>query len=133
MAQIKRPDTAFSLSHGLKRPKQAAPDHLRFVHGLSCLICGAPGEAAHVRYGSLAHGKRETGAGQKPDDKWTVPLCPAHHREGPDAQHNHSERKWWVLQGIDPLVIAALLWACTGDNEAAEQVCMHARWLKRSG
>lgn len=123
---IRRPPTAFPLS-ATKRPRKPCVEHLRFVHDQPCLICGAPGEAAHVRYASAAHGKVETGAGRRPDDRWVVPLCPAHHREGADAQHNHNERDWWEQHGIDPLVIAALLWSCTGDDEAARHICLNAR------
>ncbi len=122
--RLNPPATAFAR---IKRPRQMAPEHLRFIHGLPCLICGTPGEAAHVRYGSIPHGKRPTGAGERPSDRWTVPICPAHHREGPDAQHNHNEADWWRRHGIDPLIVAALLWAATGDMEAAYQICHAAR------
>lgn len=128
--------TPFPLSVGLhKRPHRPDHAHLRFVHGLPCIYpgCGAPGEAAHVRYASTAHGKVETGGGRKPDDRWVVPLCPRHHREGPDAQHNHNEREWWAALKIDPLTIAALLFSASKageDREAAEFICRHARVLK---
>ena len=35
--------------------------------------------------GSLAHGKRESGKGEKPDDRWAVPLCAGCHLDGPGA------------------------------------------------
>ena len=120
----------FPLSHGLhKRPHKADPKHLRFVHGLPCLICGLPGEAAHVRYASIQHGKPETGMGRKPDDRWCCPLCPAHHREGPDAQHGTSERQWWIDHKIDPLNIAALLFSASSvdDEDAARYICLGIR------
>ena len=124
--RIQHPATAFALTGGMKRPRQAAPNHLRFVHGLPCLVCGKPGEAAHIRMGSVRHGRRGTGVGERPSDLWTVPLCPAHHREGPDAQHGANETAWWAAHGIDPFVVAALLWAHTGDLEAAMLVCENA-------
>ncbi len=118
------PSTAFAQSHGRKRARQFREDHLAFVRQLPCLICGrqAPSEAAHIRYGSKPHGKRETGMSEKPSDQWTVPLCDRDHRTGPDAQHNSNERDWWLNKGVDPLIIAALLYASSGDVDAGEQI-----------
>ena len=130
--KINRPATAFPMSAGLhKRPHIADKAHLRFIRGLPCLVCGSPGEAAHVRYGSVQHGKVETGTGRKPDDRWCVPLCASHHRTGSDAQHNAAEGPWWVQQGIDPLTIAALLYSASkaDDREAAEHICNAARQI----
>lgn len=123
-SQMPRHPEAFGLSGKLKRPRQFKADHLAFVRQLPCLCCPAPApsEAAHVRYGSLKHGKRTTGLGEKPSDQWTVPLCPRDHRNGPDAQHLSNEAHWWELRGIDPLVVAALLFANSGDVEAGEQI-----------
>jgi len=100
--------------HGALRKtvRHRSPEHLSAVRSLCCLICGAYGcEAAHVRYASAEHGKPESGRGIKPGDQWTVPLCPAHHRE----QHGSGEREWWRRKGIDPLVVARRLWAATPD------------------
>lgn len=43
--------------------------------------------------------KRPTGLGEKPDDKWAMPLCSEHHRE----QHSMGEREFWEGYGIDPI------------------------------
>lgn len=129
---IKKP-SAFPLSHGLKRPREKDEAHLKFIRGLPCLICGSIGEAAHVRYGSNAHGKRETGAGEKPSDKYVVPLCPDHHRNGKDSQHASGERRWWQSAGIDPIVISALLFQVSGDEPAARLICENARQLVQWG
>lgn len=126
--RIKLPDTAFSLSGGpRKRPREKDEGHLQFLRGLFCVVTGAPAEAAHIRMGSLMHGKRETGAGERPSDKWAVPLSPAEHRLYNDSQHNMGERKYWEAKSIDPIVIAALLWTVTGDQEAGEMICRNAR------
>lgn len=126
---VPRPATAFALSSGKKRPRQHRDSHLDFIRSLPCLCCPAPApsEAAHVRYGSLRHGKRSTGLGEKPSDQWAVPLCPRDHREGPDAQHSTNEEHWWKLRGIDPLVVAALLYANSGDVEAGTMIIMDWR------
>jgi hypothetical protein len=56
----------------------------------------------------LEHGKDQTGAGRKPDDKWCVPLCRHHH----DEQHARGdELAWWRSYGLDPFVIAIELYA----------------------
>lgn len=122
--RIERPATAFALSTGKKRPREHDDKHLKFIRILPCLVCGRRDvEAAHVRYGDQRYGKRETGKSEKPHDKWTVPLCTAHHRE----QHDANERTWWVEKGIDPLAIASALWASTGDEAAAELIIKNAR------
>lgn len=123
-------DTAFSMSRGpKKRPAEKDAAHLRFIHGLPCLICGQPGEAAHIRMGVTTHGKPGTGAGEKPSDKYAVPLCPEHHRTGKGAQHTMSEQKFWQSAGLDAVVISALLWQVTGDLVAAMNICANARTL----
>jgi hypothetical protein len=127
---VRRPDSAFQLSTGKKkRPRAHDKDHLDFIRGLPCLCCGKrPVEAAHVRYADWRYGKREVGGAEKPDDKWTVPLCPEDHR----AQHDRGdERTWWAEKGIDPLLIATLLFDATGDDERAEAIIRNARSDRR--
>ena len=70
-------------------------------------------EAAHIRYSDSTIGKVNPGVGQKPDDKYTVPLCGDCHRD----QHKMGERDYWKLIGIDPLFVAAQLYAVTGDYD----------------
>lgn len=127
--EIRRPDTAFSLSpNKRKRPREHDKAHLDFIRGLGCLICGKHGvHAAHIRMAGEQYGKRSTGAGEKPSDKWTVPLCPEHHTDGPEAQHKGSEEAFWERHKINPFVVALALWGCSGDDEAAELVLREAR------
>lgn len=114
-----------------RRPRVESGDRLDFCRKLPCLICSGESEAAHVRYASYRHGKRETGMGEKSDDRWTVPLCDAHHRLSPDSQHSMGERKFWGLHGIDPLCIAALIHSAftVADEDGARTVCLSAREL----
>lgn len=123
--KIDRPTSAFALSSGKKRPRQKVGAHLAFIRLLPCLCCGTRRniEAAHIRYGDLAYGKRETGAAEKPSDMWTVPLCVEHHR----AQHQNNEREWWLARGIDPLKVASAIYALSGDHTAAEIIIARAR------
>lgn len=124
MSHIIRPATAFSLSPGKrKRPRAHDGKHLDFIRGLPCLVTGTrPVEAAHVRYAAPQWGKRASGMGEKPDDRWAVPLSPAMHRE----QHSENEREWWLSKGIDPIAVALALWGCSGDEEAAELILVNA-------
>ena len=124
---IRRPSTAFPQSAGQKRPRQKSPVHLDWLRTLPCVVTGQQAEAAHIRFGSWQHGKRETGMGERPDDKWCVPLSPEEHRLGNRSQHTMSERRYWNEKGIDPVIIAALLWAVSGDTEAGQSICLNAR------
>jgi len=86
------------------------PKHLEAIRQLPCLVClRRPVEAAHLRMGSLEHGKRSAGLGRKPDDRWTVPLCVEHHR----SQHGRGERIWWERHRIDPIPVAIALFGAS--------------------
>jgi hypothetical protein len=114
------------MSYKRKRPRQENAGHLKFIRALPCVCCGArPVDAAHIRMASPIYGKRDTGIGQKADDRWTLPLCRTHH----DEQHKGSEAAFWASKGIDPFVLALTLWGCgsTGDDEAAEVAIARAR------
>ena len=124
--RIPRHPEAFSKSPVSKkrRPREHDDKHLAFIRTLPCVLTGKrPVEAAHVRYADPAYGKRETGKSEKPHDKWTVPLSPEKHRE----QHDMNEREFWARHGVDPLRVAAALWASTGDDETAEVILREAR------
>lgn len=128
--EIRREPTAFAMGapKGKKRARKEEANHLAFIRELPCVICGEmPVHAAHIRYGAPHLGKRETGMGEKPDDRWTVPLAPRFHTDGPDAQHAGSERAFWERHGIDPLQIAMALWGISGDHDAARVILHNAR------
>jgi recombination DNA repair RAD52 pathway protein len=84
----------------LKRVR--SKEHLRFVAGQPCLICGrTPAHAHHIRYAQAK------GVALKVSDEFTVPLCAIHHSQ------NHAtgdERRWWQERKIDPVAIAHQLW-----------------------
>lgn len=102
-------------------PRQRDDKHLAFVRQQPCCVCGSTREleAAHIRYACGAVGKRSTGMGEKPHDRWTVSLCAYHHRTGIDSQHNNNEREWWAMRGLNPLQIATDLWKQSGGEERA--------------
>lgn len=119
--RIVPPPTAFSITKQ-KRPRERNENHLRFIAGLKCCICGRPDvQAAHIRSESRLHGKSETGMQQKAHDKFTVPLCVAHHAEQHDAGN---ELTWWASKGIDPFGLALSLFAATGDDEIADGILL---------
>lgn len=104
-------------------PREHDGLHLKFVRTQPCCLpfCKREAEAAHLRMGNLTIGKEPAGKGEKPHDKYTVPLCPYHHRTGVDCQHNSNEREWWEMRGIDPWKIAASLWIESGGAARAAE------------
>lgn len=116
---------------GQRAPRLRDNAHLAFVRRLPCVWTLAvegrvvtPCDAAHVRYSDAARGKTNPGRSAKPDDRWTVPLTRAAH----EAQHAANERAWWEGLGVDPLALAADLYAVTGDAEAGARIVNeHAR------
>ena len=96
-----------------REPRIEDKAFLVFVREQRCCVCGAPPpvQAAHIRMASLAHGKRETGRGERPSDKWTVGLCSDCHLDGPNAQHKMGEKRFWQSHNLNPFVIAQRLYA----------------------
>ncbi len=108
-----------------RQPRQENDKHLRFIASLGCLICGARDvQACHVRYADLTVGKEFCGKSEKPDDKFTLPLCCEHHR----IQHAYgNEREWWRLLDVDPIKTALALYAVTGDSARGELIVSSCR------
>lgn len=133
--RINNPDSAFALGRGQRRPRVSDDAYLAFVRRLPCIITGREDntQAAHVRFGSMEHGKRPTGAGEKPSDRWAVPLHIEQHILGNKAQHARGEARWWQSHNIDPLVVAALLYGAFREdaNElAARAICQNSRLFR---
>lgn len=63
------------------------------------------------------HGKPYTGKAEKPDDRFTLPLCDRCHVSGPQAQHTVGEPTFWARLGIDPVKVALRLHSITGNHE----------------
>lgn len=80
------------------------PAHLAFVRSHACSVPGCqltPIEAAHVRTGT------DAGLGFKPGDNHAISLCAMHHR----LQHQHGERAFEKMTGIDMKALAAAFWS----------------------
>jgi hypothetical protein len=90
-----------------REPRHKDAKRLAWLRTQPCVVCGAINtEAAHIRVGSINHGKRSTGMAEKPSDKWTLSLCNRCHRE----QHAFGdELKWWASKGLDPFMLAIAL------------------------
>ena len=96
-----------------RQPREKDAAFLTFVRLRPCCACGWPpkSEAAHLRGAYPERGKRETGMGEKPDDKWSVPLCKGCHREDQYALHRTSERAFFEKEDINPFAVASDLYA----------------------
>jgi hypothetical protein len=99
--------------------------HLAFLRTLPCVICNDPTatEACHVRFSDLRIGKHNPGVGEKPDDRFCLPMCGKHHRE----QHQGNERAFWKRYGIDPILTALAIYSVSGDADEAELIMKFAR------
>lgn len=100
-----------------RQPRVECPAFLEFVRTKPCCACNRhpPSQAAHLRMGNLEIGKRPTGIGEKPSDRWANPLCADCHLDAPDAQHNVGEVAFWARVGVDPFQNAMALY---GEFEA---------------
>jgi hypothetical protein len=80
-------------------------DHVKFVAGQPCLVCGRrPSDAHHLRFA------QSRALARKVSDEFTVPLCRGHHRE---IHRCGDEATWWKRIKIDPIVAARTLWLRT--------------------
>ena len=93
-----------------RQPRLLDPGYLAWLRKQPCACgCGrsAPSDAAHIRYGSVHYDKPPTGMGQKPDDKWALPLNHSCHMR----QHAYGDEKgWWHAHGYEPLLIVQGYW-----------------------
>jgi ERF superfamily len=113
--QSSRVDPAEQTVTVISKPvRERDREHLRFVASQPCLVCGrTPSDPHHVKFAE------QLAMGRKVSDRFSVPVCRLHHRE---LHRRGNERVWWQSQGIDPLLIAANLWAKThADSSAAAE------------
>jgi hypothetical protein len=102
----------------MSRPKEKRlrdKEHLVFVAGQPCLICGRkPAQAHHLRFA------QPRAMAMKVSDEFTVPLCNLHHDE---LHRTGDERAWWARHGIiEPLKFAARLWAASRLRTPADEL-----------
>lgn len=108
-------------------PRHHDPDYMAWIAKLPCIACATLGRqttlhrhagvhVAHVRMADAEAGWRETGMAEKPSDRRTVPLCPRHHTDGKEAQHNMGERNFWAWLAIDPAKFCRALTGAYDSN-----------------
>lgn len=106
------------LVHNRRPNERLRPKHKAWIKTLPCVVCGnQPCDPAHVRTGA------DGGMGLTPSDRFLLPLCRTHH----DEQHRVGETTFWSSLGIDPMDIAARLWAVTGDTDQGVRAVLRAR------
>jgi hypothetical protein len=77
--------------------------YLKQIGELPCTVCGRqPSHAHHLRFAQTR------GLSQKVSDEYVVPLCGLHHG---DLHRYSDETRWWKTHKINPISIAAGLWA----------------------
>lgn len=95
-----------------RQPRVTDKGFISSLHEQKCCVCGrSPVQAAHIRMGCPERGKRHIGMGEKPDDRWAVPLCAGCHLDDRQAQHKGGERQFWERVGIDPFAVAERLYS----------------------
>lgn len=123
---LKRPGmyTPKRVKPAFKSPREKDDVHLLSIRQCQCVACGGTDkvESAHVRMASGAHGKR-SGMGEKPDDKWTVPLCQRDHRR----QHEIGELTFWHELRISPVQLAIELYAASPDIQVMRAIVARHR------
>lgn len=97
-----------------REPRLHDDGYLRWLRKRPCCVCGAapPVDACHVRFASAAYGKRDTGMGEKPSDRWSIPMCRTCHMK----QHAMNEREFWRERRILPLLLAQKLYSEYGGT-----------------
>ena len=90
------------------KPKSDEP-YLDYIRTLPCVVCGRPAEAAHLSTGNRFYGHHGRGTAQRAADRWAMPLCPYHHRNGRYAQHKMGEKPFWISVGKDAYKLSLIL------------------------
>lgn len=95
-----------------KRPRQRDSGYLAWLRLQPCCACGHDkSDAAHIRSTTMEaeerYGKRPCGGGEKPDDKWAVPMCRSCH----STQHHMNELVFWSSRGMNPFALARRYYA----------------------
>lgn len=102
-----------------QRAYKKDPEHLEWIRTLPCCICGQLGCDPHHLLSAPGRG-----IAMKAPDWWVVPLT----RDCHDRLHREcaskTEEDWFIRQGVQPHVLARILWHNSGDNEVAHWVLL---------
>jgi hypothetical protein len=90
-------------------------EHLSWLRTLPCCISGAYGVVVHHLLSAPGRG-----VAMKAPDWWTLPMTQEWH----DTLHRQcaskTEEEWFIRHGVQPHVLARILWNNSMDNEVAE-------------
>jgi len=93
-------------------------EHLRNIRKLPCCVCArAPNSEAHHL---MSVGER--GLSVKATDKWSVPLCQAHHDDVEKNGRGQREKGWFKAFGIDVVHLAESLWRSRDDLDRMRRI-----------
>ena len=108
-----------------RQPRIHDEGYLARIRQLDCTCCGnnIETQAAHVRFPDRRADKRPTGNSEKPDDRWTLPLCGTCHTK----QHRMNEREFYRQAGIDPIFVCLALSRVDADHERGNRIIAVAR------
>ena len=110
----------------IKTVRHRNKEHLQFVAAQPCLICAKqPADPHHLCFA------QPRALGRKVSDRYTVPLCRAHHRE---VHRAAKEIVWWQSVGVAPLGVAEALWQKSQSGHAlnAPRTMPHQRIANRN-
>jgi len=90
---------------------KADDEYLDKIVSFGCCVCRrmglfSPAEAHHPRTGA--------GAGMRSKHNDAIPLCPNHHRNGPEALHVMGRKAWERYHGVTELELLAEVRKCLG-------------------
>ncbi len=95
--------------------------HIALIRKLPCCVCQRnPGGTAH----HLKLGTSDRGMGMRSSDKFAIPMCADCHLNGIERAGSKNEWTWFKSRGVNPLDLAAGLWAVTGNLEAMRAVML---------
>jgi len=124
----------FGRNRLMKEPREHDNGYLDAIRKLPCTVCGIwiGTEAAHIRMTSaeweIKTGVRTgAGGGEKPHDRWAVPLCVSHHRTGNYAEHVIGTIAFWKRHELDPHAIADALYRAYPNEKKMWGVIMRVR------
>jgi len=114
-----------------REPRVRDKAYLGRVAQLPCVACfvrrGAlvrPVHVAHIRTGFIAEpGWRAVGAGERPSDARTAPLCPRCHMID---QHGQNERRFWRGLGVYPPAFCQALGEAFAAGSPGAEVVLQA-------
>lgn len=109
MARVAPQKDAFVIP---KRKPVKSKDYLAFIGALPCVITGRSGvQVCHLNFARPDLGHFGRGKQTRAGDRWCLPMIPEKHAE----QHTGNEKEFWRKHGIDPHVVALVLWGLFSD------------------